>query len=140
MNLAFNGVIQRKLSLMETQVGKLEQSLRDVEQAKFVEDWVLRSMAERALQVATEIIIDVAERILAIKGVGPAASAAEAIERLVQLGILKSAEPYVRMVRFRNLLVHQYEEINPALLFDLARNRLDDFRRFRAEVDRAAAD
>lgn len=42
---------------------------------------------------------------------------------------------YVDIVRFRNLIVHQYEEIDPAILFDLAKNRLGDFRRFRDEID-----
>ena len=138
MNEAFNGVIQRKLALLDNQVGKLESHLKDVAQAAFVEDWVLRSMAERALQVAAEIMIDVAERIVAIRDAGPVASAAEAIERLVHLGVLKSPEPYVRIVRFRNLIVRQYEEIDPEMLFDLARNHLDDFRRFRKEIDEAA--
>ena len=138
MNEAFNGVIQRKLSLLDHQVGNLEQHLKGVAQAAFVEDWVLRSMAERALQVAAEIMIDISERIVALKNAGPVASAAEAIERLVQLGVLKSPDPYVRIVRFRNLIVHHYEEIDPAILYDVVANHLDDFRRFRAEIDQAA--
>ena len=138
MNPAFNGVIQRKLALLDNQVGKLEANLRGVKAEEFVGDWVLRSMAERAVQVAAEIVIDIAERIIAIKGAGPAATAAEAINKLVDLGVLKSAEPYVSIVRFRNLIVHHYEEIDPALLFDLVTHRLNDFRLFRGEIDNAA--
>jgi uncharacterized protein YutE (UPF0331/DUF86 family) len=92
-------------------------------------------MAERALQVSAEIVIDVAERILALEKAGPAASAAEAIEALVRLGVLKSVQPYVNITRFRNLIVHQYEQVDPAILFDMAKNRLDDFRKFRDEID-----
>ena len=138
MNPDFNGVIQRKLALLDTQVSRLEEHLIDVTESQFAGDWVLRSMAERALQVAAEIMIDVAERIIALRGGGPVATAAEAMERLVRLGVLKSPEPYVRIVRFRNLIVHQYEEIDPSLLFELVKTRLDDFRSFRSEVDRAA--
>lgn len=138
MKEGFNGVIQRKLSLLDNQIGKLELHLKDIAKDAFVSDWVLRSMAERALQVAAEIMIDIAERVVALKSAGPAASAAEAIEKLVGLGVLRSADPYVRIVRFRNLIVHQYEEIDPEILFDLARNHLDDFRQFRAEIDGAA--
>ena len=50
-------------------------------------------MAERALQVATEILIDIAERILALEKAGPAASAAEAIESLVRLQVIQSEQP-----------------------------------------------
>jgi len=133
--MKYNGVVQRKLSLLNTQVLKLEESLKDVSFGEFEESWILRSMAERALQVAAEIIIDVAERILALEKSGPAATAAEAIESLVTLGALKSSQPYVDITRFRNLIVHQYEEIDPVILFDLSKKRLGDFRQFRDEID-----
>ena len=66
-------------------------------------------MAERALQVAAEILIDIAERILALEKAGPAATAAEAMESLVRLKVIRSKQPYVDITRFRNLIVHQYE-------------------------------
>ncbi len=133
--MRYNGVIQRKLSLLNTQVLKLEESLKDISLSEFQDSWILRSMAERALQVAAEILIDIAERILALEKSGPAATAAEAMEALVRLGVLKSAQPYINITRFRNLIVHQYEEIDPVILFDLAKNRLGDFRKFRDELD-----
>lgn len=140
MNEKLNGVIQRKLALLTSQISHLEAALRGVEKETFKGDWVLRSMTERALQVAAEIMIDISERIIAIRGIGPVATAAEAIERLVESKALAFADPYVRIVGFRNLIVHRYEEIDPDLLFDLATGRLDDFRRFRDEIDRLAAD
>ena len=135
MTPAFNGVIQRKLALLDEQVSNLQQLFKGVTKEQFCDDWVLRSAAERALQVAAEIMIDVAERILALHNAGPVATAAEAIERLVPLGVLKSAQPYVGIVRLRNLIVHQYAEINPAMLYDVATGRLDDLRQFRREID-----
>ena len=134
--MRYNGVIQRKLALLDQQVMRLEESLRDVPFHQFEESWVLRSMAERALQVAAEIIIDIAERILSIENGGPVATATEAVEALVRLRVLTSAQPFANIVRFRNLIVHQYEQIDPAILYDLAKNRLGDFRAFRTEIDR----
>ena len=133
--MKYNGVVQRKLSLLNNQVLKLEESLRDVSYGKFEESWILRSMAERALQVAAEIMIDVTERIIALEKAGPVATAAEAIESLVGLRVIESAQPYVDIVRFRNLIVHQYKEIDPSILFDLAKNHLGDFKKFRDEID-----
>jgi uncharacterized protein YutE (UPF0331/DUF86 family) len=89
------------------------------------------------LQVMVEVVIDVAERIIANKGIGPAATSAEAMEKLVELQVLKSAQPYTDMIRFRNLIIHQYEEIDPAIVFNIAKNKLDGFRQFRDEVDQA---
>lgn len=133
--MKYNGVIQRKLALLDRQVREIKKALAGVSYLDFAASWEKRSMAERALQVSIEIIIDVAERIIAIEGAGPVESAAGAIESLVTLDILKSDKPYIDMVRFRNLIVHQYEEIDPALLFGLVTTRLDDFRKFRNEID-----
>ena len=133
--MRINGVVQRKLALLDSRVGRLEQALEGVSREKFVDDWCLRSMTERELQVAIEIVIDVAERIIAIMNAGPTATAGDAIRRLVDLNVIKSEEPYVDMVRFRNMIVHQYEEIDPDILYVLATKRLGDFRRFRGEVD-----
>jgi hypothetical protein len=43
--MKYNGVIQRKLSLLNTQVMKLEDSLREVSLSEFETSWILRSMA-----------------------------------------------------------------------------------------------
>jgi uncharacterized protein YutE (UPF0331/DUF86 family) len=136
--MKYNGVIQRKLALLDDQVSKLRQHTCEIAWEQFKDDWVIRSMCERALQVAVEIMIDIAERIIALELAGPVAGAAQAMEKLADLGVIKSPEPYRSMVRFRNLIVHEYEEIKPELLFDLVRNRLDDFSRFRGEIDRAS--
>jgi uncharacterized protein YutE (UPF0331/DUF86 family) len=136
--MKYNGVIQRKFSLLDRQILELSAHLKDVTFESFKNDWALRCMAERALQVMVEIVIDVAERIIALEGAGPSAAAAEVIEKLVVLNVLRSSQPYVEMVRFRNLIVHQYEEIDPAIVFDIAKNKLGHFRQFRNEIDAIA--
>ncbi len=132
-----NGVIQRKFALLDKYLLELQKRLRGVTLEQFQQDWGLQRLTERSLQVMIEVVIDVAERLLALKEAGPAASATEAIEKLVKLDIIESSDPYAQMVRFRNLIVHQYEEIDPHLLFSTATKRLREFRRFRDEVDDA---
>jgi len=130
-----NGVLQRKLALLSDQLLKLEFHLREVTPDEFRESWALRSMTERALQVAVEIMIDISERILALENAGPAATAGEALVALVRLHVLKEDTPYRDMIKFRNLLVHQYADIDPDLLFEIATKKLEDFRSFRNEID-----
>ena len=132
-----NGIIQRKLAVLDEQVDNLRTHLAGVSPDEFEQSWMLRSMTERALQVSVEIMVDIAERIIALEGAGPVETAAKAMARLVSLKVLASASPYTDMVRLRNLIVHEYEQIDPKILFELATTRLDDFRRFRDEIDRA---
>lgn len=132
--MRYNGIIQRKLALLNKQLVNLEEYLQGVGYAEFAASWAHRALAERALQVSVEIIIDVAVRIISLDGKGPVSSASEAIECLVSMGVLKSADPYVNMVRFRNVIVHQYEEIDPLIVYTLATTKLTDFRKFIDEV------
>lgn len=134
--MKYNGVIQRKLALLDDQVQKIKKHTAGVSFEEFRDSWVLRSMSERAVQVAAEIVIDIAERIISIEKAGPVASSAKAIERLVDLGVLSSSEPYKAIVRFRNLIVHEYEEVDPKLLYSILTEHLDDFYSFRNELDR----
>lgn len=60
-------------------------------------------MAERSLQVMIEVVIDIAERIIALKNAGPVATAVEAMEKLVVLEVIKSVQPYINMIKFRIL-------------------------------------
>lgn len=134
--MKYNGIIQRKFALLDKNLLQLQNSMKDVTLEQFRKDWILQRMTERVLQVMVEIVIDVAERIIASEKAGPAASSSEAIEKLVTLGVLKSTDPFINMIGFRNLIVHQYEEIEPEILFDIATNKLDDFRRYRNEIDK----
>jgi len=125
----YNGVIQRKFSLLDEHVQELKRYLATMEYREFESSRVARLATERALQICAEIIIDVAERIIAIERAGPVASAADALGRLQTLGVIRDAESYVGIVRF--------EEIKPRLLYTLATTRLNDFLAFRDEIDRA---
>ena len=135
--MKYNGVIQRKLAILDDQVLKLKKHTAGVSFPDFEGNWVIRSMTERALQVAAEVMIDIAERIIAIEHAGPIASASEAMQKLVDLRVISSAEPYTSIVRLRNLIVHEYEEIDPQILYTIITTKLEDFHRFRDEIDRA---
>ena len=67
-------------------------------------------------------------------GTSPAATAREAVEGCVGLGVLGESEPYRQMVGFRNIVVHRYEFVNPDILLTLVNHHLDDFERFVTEV------
>lgn len=135
--MAVNGVIQRKFALLDQHLIELRGAIEGVDREEFAANWRLRLMTERSLQVMAEILIDVAERMLALRGAGPAATAAEALTKIANLGVIRDADRYAAIVRFRNLIVHRYDEIDPAIVFDILQNHLDLFREFRDEVDHA---
>jgi uncharacterized protein YutE (UPF0331/DUF86 family) len=136
VKMGANGIIERKLALLDDYHRHLEECCKNTDLESFCRDWALQRTVERALQVMAEIIIDVSERLISMERRGPVASSTEAIETLEKMGIIVSAKRYIPIIRFRNLVVHQYEQIKAEILFDIAKNHMEDFRHFRDEIDR----
>ncbi|OGV74685.1 MAG: hypothetical protein A3K19_25465 [Lentisphaerae bacterium RIFOXYB12_FULL_65_16] len=59
------------------------------------------------------------------------------METAQAMGILKDRSVYVKMIQFRNFIVHRYESIDNAILSDICTHRLDDFETFIREIDGA---
>jgi len=55
---------------------------------QFSADWGLQNIVERSLQVMIEVMTDIAERILAEKGVAPQKTTTETMRKLHELGII----------------------------------------------------
>ncbi len=136
--MPINGVIEKKLRFLEQTLADLESwSLGD--SVEFARNSLLRRAVERALQLAVESMIDVAERILAAQRLVPEDTAAQSLRRLQEIGILKDAGRYAELVRFRNFIVHRYEQIEPQIVYSLAKTKLSCFRDFIDEIRRACA-
>jgi len=136
--MPINGVVESKLRFLEQTLADLESwPLTNV--AEFAGNSLLRRGVERALQLAIESMIDVAERILAARRLSPTETAAQNLRRLQEIGVLRDAARYAEMVRFRNFIVHRYEQIEPQIVYSLAKGKLNHFRDFVDEIREACA-
>ena len=136
--MKINGVVESKLRFLEQVLDDLKNwPFPDLE--TFQRNAMLRRATERALQLAVESMIDVSERILASQRIPPADSAAENMRQLENLKILNESEKYIEMVRFRNFIVHRYEQIDPEVIFSIVKGKLKSFRDFIDEVRKACA-
>jgi uncharacterized protein YutE (UPF0331/DUF86 family) len=128
-----NGVIQNKLARVEAYITRLQEIIPDGFE-DFEKDWKTQMIAERGLQILIEIIIDVANRLIAIKNWGPTTSSADSVRLLVLKKVISSEEPYLRMIKFRNFIVHDYDKVDNEVVYSILTQNLDDIRRFREEV------
>lgn len=128
-----NGVISGKLANLDVILAELE-STRPLTTEQLAESWQLRKAVERNVQLAVEIVLDVCHRLIALDGRAPTPTSRGAVEAVVQMGVLKSAEPYKQMVGMRNILVHRYEFVDPEKLKAIVNEHLDDFQHFKKEV------
>ena len=99
-------------------------------------DFKVRAIVERYFQLATECCIDVAEIIISAKELRMPHDAHEAIDILGEEGIIedKFAYEFSRIVNFRNILVHDYLDIDYTIVVKNLQNNLGDFDIFTKQV------
>jgi uncharacterized protein YutE (UPF0331/DUF86 family) len=81
------------------------------------------------LQRACELAIDAACREVSRRGLGVPADSGDAFTILERDAVLSTtvAERMRRMVGFRNIAVHEYRKLDPAIVRTIVEHRLGDF-------------
>lgn len=127
--------IRERLEALDKYVGILRR-IKPTRQEVLVEDVATRSIAERHLQLAAEVCIDIAEIIIAEQGLGTPEEAREAIDLLGQEGVIEDelAFKFAAVAGFRNILVHDYLEIDYELVAEKINQNLGDFDIFAQQV------
>ena len=96
--------------------------------------------AKYRLVVAVEAAIDAAEHVIASEGLRRPSSYADAFSSLAEAGVLPVpvAETACRMAGMRNLLVHDYAEVDDARVVDVLLLHLDDLDALRRSLAQLA--
>ena len=112
MKPEFSG-IERRLERLSTCLKKLE-PFKAKKKGELLKDPYLQDIVERNLEVSAQAVIDIANRIISIEGLEKPRDYYEAIIRLGESGILPKefAQHLAPIAGFRNILVHDYMDIN----------------------------
>lgn len=113
--------------------------LRDLQQApldEYLADENLQAIVERRLQVAIQVCMDIASYLIAQLGLQSPDEPQNIFAVLGREGILSPAlaSRMVGMVRFRNILVHDYLDIDSEIVYTLLANRIGDLEQFAQEI------
>ncbi len=116
-------------------VRKLEQ-LRKSGRTQFLDDDMAQAAAARWLQTTIEAVIDMANHIVAREGLGVPRAYSETMEILLREGVLPDdrRDAFLAMVRFRNRVVHLYDEVHPDEVWNILEHDLADFDIFIAAI------
>jgi uncharacterized protein YutE (UPF0331/DUF86 family) len=118
-------LVAKKLAFIETCV----RELRELAQPERIEqDLREERFVAHTLQVAIQAALDVASHIVSDERLGEPATNRQLFELLAINGwVPPTLTQYLaRMVGFRNILVHGYEEVDKAIVRDVVENRLND--------------
>jgi uncharacterized protein YutE (UPF0331/DUF86 family) len=129
------GVVHRRLEALMRYLGLLDQ-FKAVERSTFVAESSQHDLAERYLHLATEAAIDLANHIIADSGFETPESYRSTFAVLGSHGILEE-DLCLRLQRwagFRNILVHDYLDVDHGITFDAIQSDLKDLEQFAAVV------
>lgn len=100
--------------------------------AKFKDDELVRAGVERYLHLASECVFDIGNHIIADLELGEPNSYREIIEILGRKGILplNFSEKLKALAGFRNILVHDYLEVDISLVHEVLQNSVQDLEEF----------
>ena len=128
-------LVLRRLALLETYLGQLA-PYREIDVESYRADWKTQRIVDRTLHLVIETCMDVADHIVADRRLRVPETGAESFEILAEAGLLPSSlgTALASMVGFRNILVHDYARLDPAIVIRVLQKELADIERFRDAV------
>lgn len=122
--------------ILEKRILRLERILRKLKDLsaipfeKYLQDENVQDRAERNLQLAAQICIDIGSHVIAEKGYRPPYSYADIFKVLEEEGCLPEdlANTMQKIAGFRNILVHDYLEVDHKIVYDCL-HKIEDFQR-----------
>ena len=123
--------ILHKLQAITDSLSKLEE-LAQMGKDVFLIDFRSIDSAKYNLQTSIEAMIDICNHIISRKRLRVPATNVESFEVVSEAGLLPAdALPVYRsMARFRNRIVHMYDDVDDSQIHEMLQTRLDDIRTF----------
>jgi uncharacterized protein YutE (UPF0331/DUF86 family) len=128
-------LIGRKLSQVDTYLGQIKEFSK-ISGRAYKNDWKTQRIVERTLQILVEQCIDIANHIISDKGMRLPSGYADAFQVLMENAIIskKLFQTMEKMAKFRNVVVHQYEKIDPAIVVSILHRHLGDFEKYKKAI------
>lgn len=124
-------LVLRKLAEIELYVSQLSEFAHLTAEA-YRSDWKAQRIIERTLQMAIETCLDVSHHVIADRGLRVPKTYAETFDVLAESSLLQPGlrRSMVAMTGFRNVLVHEYAEVDAEVVVRLLNEHLGDFGAF----------
>lgn len=121
--------------LIEKKLRKIEDLLRELKSAhigsfdEFKADTVVKRFVERNIELAVEQMVDVCKHFVSRLDLKEPETYAECFVRLAQAGVIPEevVQTFQSMTRFRNMLIHIYDDVDDAVTYGVYAGRLEDF-------------
>lgn len=128
-------VIATRLQKLDGYVRHLRQ-LQQASLAEYLDDENIQAIVERRLQLAIQVCMDIANYLIAQLGLTSPDEPENIFAVLGREQIIDRtlARHMVAMVRFRNILVHDYLDIDSLIVYQNLSAELEDFDQFAQQI------
>jgi uncharacterized protein YutE (UPF0331/DUF86 family) len=125
-------VIRKRLNKLDEYLDFLR-GMRKYSLAEFIADAEHYGSAERFLQLAIEAIIDLGNHVIADLRLGVVDSYSDIPTILADSGYIDAdlKDKWLTVIGFRNVLVHDYAEIDRGIVYQILQHRLGDLEQLR---------
>ncbi|WP_434509824.1 type VII toxin-antitoxin system HepT family RNase toxin [Desulfitobacterium sp. AusDCA] len=130
-------VLRNKINFINESLNKLN-SLRQLNKDEFLNSFQAVDSSKYNLQVAIEAIIDIASHIIAREKMGVPATSADAVKLLSEHGLFNEQQTLrtIQMIKFRNRIVHLYQEVNNEQVYEILQTGLSDIQEFIDQIEK----
>jgi uncharacterized protein YutE (UPF0331/DUF86 family) len=128
-------LILKKVSALDEYIKQIGE-YASIRVKAYADDWKVQRIVERTLQMMIETCLDISGHIISDENLRVPETYADVFRIMVENGILNGShlDSFEKMARFRNIVVHDYERIDPEIVVGILRNNLQDFEEFKASV------
>ena len=125
----------RKLSAIDDYLQQIGE-FSGVNVDEYRSNWKSQRIVERTLQIMIETCADIANHIISDRNLRIPTSYSDTFRVLFENNVIDENLFAVmeKMAKFRNIVVHQYEEVDAEIVIIILRKHLDDFVRFREAI------
>ena len=124
-------LIKQRLNQLSESLNKIER-FKDISLEEFLEDDIVQDVIEYNLFISINMMIDIATHIVVDNKMGNPQTLGEAFSILNKENYLNDEETkaYRNMVGLRNILSHEYINIDKKIIHSILKNNLKDIKKF----------
>ena len=128
--------------LIEKKLRKIKEFLNEIEPVKvdsleeFKNNVMAKRFIERNIELCIEQMIDVCKHLVGGLDLKEPGSYGECFEIISSSGIIsaKNFKIYESMAKFRNFIIHPYDDVDDSIVYEIFKNHLVDFISFIDEI------
>ena len=123
-------VVKARLMKLEEYINDLK-DYQNIKQVEYEQNKLTKRFVERTLHLAIESCLDIGNHIISDERLGIVNSNVDIMKILADNDIIeKNVDTYIKMAKFRNVIVHDYANLDPEIIHQILTNNVEDLENF----------